>query len=526
VSEVYDYRDAAGGYLFSVLVERTPDGVKRVLQGVRQEDGGYVWSLNGVSERPLYRLPELVEHLRAGSREPIYVVEGEKDVEALRSRGLTATTNPMGAGKWRREHTETLMGARLVLIVADRDGPGRDHARAVQAALAPVVDVVELREPPADLGDHADISDLLAAGRDLAELEPLPHLAAATGDGPVEDTDEAEPHSWMPVDLVRDEGSSAGTPPPSIGGLLYAGKRHVLAGEPDAGKTWVSAAMCVIEAEKGNVAVYIDADGNGRDVIYERLSALGLTDKQIKRHIRYIEPSEPMLDPRILEDVDRLLDHEPPVTLIVGDSFDALLHLHGLDPNLTVDVEHFYRDVVGRWRARGAAVLLLDHVVKNREQRGRFAIGSQRKTGRAEVALALELVTPFSRSSRGVSRIVTHKDRPGHLTRPKLGELELTSDESGRVTWTIRPAGTQEGVAFRPTFLMERVSRHVEAHVAEEELSRTQVEKEVKGKGSGIRRALDVLIEEGYIKEREGSRNARLVTSLKPYRQEEDEAAR
>jgi hypothetical protein len=76
-SAAYDYRDAGGGYLFSVV---KGDG-KRFLQGVRQEDGAYVWNLDGIAARPLYRLPELAEHLGAGRREPVYVVEGEKDVE-------------------------------------------------------------------------------------------------------------------------------------------------------------------------------------------------------------------------------------------------------------------------------------------------------------------------------------------------------------------------------------------------------------------------------------------------------------
>jgi len=170
--DVYDYRDAAGGYLFSVVVERRPDGTKRVLQGVRNGDG-FVWSLNGIAEPPLYRLPELAEHLGRGRREPVYVVEGEKDAEALRECGLTATTNPMGAGKWRPWHTETLTGARHVIVLADADEPGRAHARQVAAALRHIVERVELLEPPAGLGEHADVADLLAAGRDLAELVPL-----------------------------------------------------------------------------------------------------------------------------------------------------------------------------------------------------------------------------------------------------------------------------------------------------------------------------------------------------------------
>jgi hypothetical protein len=334
-----------------------------------------------------------------------------------------------------------------------------------------------------------------------------------------------EPHSWQPVDLLA-VGTSPS--PPTIGGLLYPGKRHVFVGEPDACKSWLAAALCVEEVEKGNAAVYIDADGNGGEVMLERLRALGLTDKQIASGIRFVEPDEPMVNPtkpEVATDFGRMLSEEP-VTIVVGDSVDALLYLHGLDPNATRDCEHFYHELVDRWRAHDAAVLLLDHVVKNRDQRGHFAIGSQRKTGKAELALGLEVAVPFTRGGRGVVRLLTHKDRPGYHPRPKLGELELVSDaESGRVTWTIRPAGEQAGVEFRPTVLMERVSLHVEKFLPEEELSMSQVLEDVKGKDKGLRRAVEVLIKEGYLEERPGPRNARLLTSVRPYREEDDDNA-
>jgi putative DNA primase/helicase len=43
-------------------------------------------------------LPELLK--AQASNQPIFIVEGEKCVEALRALGLVATTNSGGAGKW------------------------------------------------------------------------------------------------------------------------------------------------------------------------------------------------------------------------------------------------------------------------------------------------------------------------------------------------------------------------------------------------------------------------------------------
>ena len=73
-------------------------------------------------ELVLYRLPEVLAAVTAG--EAVWVAEGEKDADALTHAGVTATTNPRGAGKWRPAYTDTLRGAAGVIVVADRDEQG------------------------------------------------------------------------------------------------------------------------------------------------------------------------------------------------------------------------------------------------------------------------------------------------------------------------------------------------------------------------------------------------------------------
>ncbi|MGZ4619458.1 MAG: hypothetical protein ACXV3F_12235 [Frankiaceae bacterium] len=41
----------------------------------------------------------MLEAVKSG--QPVYVVEGEKDVHSVEYAGAVATTSPMGAGKWR-----------------------------------------------------------------------------------------------------------------------------------------------------------------------------------------------------------------------------------------------------------------------------------------------------------------------------------------------------------------------------------------------------------------------------------------
>ena len=127
---VYSYRDENGKELFQVVRyepktfrQRRPDG-----------RGGYTWTLDGV-RRVLYRLPELINELRAkpAGERLVYVVEGEKDVEALRALGLSATTNAAGANKWRSEYTEQLhaAGVESVVLLPDNDEAGKSHALSV-----------------------------------------------------------------------------------------------------------------------------------------------------------------------------------------------------------------------------------------------------------------------------------------------------------------------------------------------------------------------------------------------------------
>lgn len=100
--------------------------------------------------------------------------EGEKDADALNSIGLTATTNPGGAGKWRDEYAESLRGVGRVYICYDIDKPdpktglrpGEVHALAVAKSIAPVVGGIEFR--CAVVGK--DVSDHLAAGKAVEEL--------------------------------------------------------------------------------------------------------------------------------------------------------------------------------------------------------------------------------------------------------------------------------------------------------------------------------------------------------------------
>lgn len=155
---IYPYTDEQGRELFQVMRFRRADGKKDFRQRHRDENYQWNWTMTGV-RRVLYHLPEVVEAVRNGQE--VWLVEGEKDVETLRSHGVVATCNPMGAGKWLPEYTETLRGA-TVNIIADADTPGRRHAREVMALLRDAECAVRTFETTLDR--CKDITDHINAG--------------------------------------------------------------------------------------------------------------------------------------------------------------------------------------------------------------------------------------------------------------------------------------------------------------------------------------------------------------------------
>ena len=134
----YDYRDEAGNVLFQVVRFEPKDFRQRRPDG----KGGWTWSVKGVRVVP-YRLPELL----AEPARPVVVAEGEKDCDNLARIGILATCNSGGAGKWTAEHAEYLRG-RHVIVLADNDEAGRNHAQQVAQSLHGIAASVRIVELP------------------------------------------------------------------------------------------------------------------------------------------------------------------------------------------------------------------------------------------------------------------------------------------------------------------------------------------------------------------------------------------
>lgn len=210
----YPYRDDKGALSYEVVRYDTTDRRQRFKQ--RRPDGadGWIWNLDGVSRLP-YRLPELIA---ASPAAVVYQCEGEKDADALRALGFTATTASGGAKTPWHESLTPYFKDRHVVILPDADAPGRAHAQKVAAAINGVAASVRVLDLFPERRDGSDVSDWIAddrAGAKLAKLAKDAPLWEPTADKPGDDEagkDDAEIAKlarMSPLDYAREHKAAA-----------------------------------------------------------------------------------------------------------------------------------------------------------------------------------------------------------------------------------------------------------------------------------------------------------------------------
>lgn len=325
------------------------------------------------------------------------------------------------------------------------------------------------------------------------------------------------PDSWQPQNLadIPDE------PPirPTLGGLdlLYPGKRHVFSGPQESAKTLAAYAIALQVVREGSKVVLIDFEMGPWDA-KTRLRELGATGEEMSR-VLYVEPDTGATEAA----TDALLAERP--ALVVVDAAAGAYVVEGYDDNSRKDAETWARKWTTPFWRQGIATLVIDHVVKNAELRGNYAIGSGRKIEGVDVHLGFSVVTPIKRGSTGVYKVTTHKDRGGFLKRGKLADFELSSDpETHAITWAFKPATeVDEEHPFRPTIKMEQISHWLEKH--SEPVPLGQIEDGVGGNRDAFRQAIQVLVDEGFVEETRGARNARLMELVRAYRSVADDLA-
>lgn len=345
-----------------------------------------------------------------------------------------------------------------------------------------------------------------------AEAPPFPDDQPPTEDSELPEAATAMFRSWQTIDPTTVLAGDWAPPQATVGrrsdsvGLFYAGKVHTISSETEAGKTWLAIAGCVDEILAGNNVLYIDFEDDIGSVV-ARLLALQLNADTIKKHFHYIRPLEPLGTGIHADDLRQVLADTKP-TLAVIDGVTEAMTVHGLNPLDNADVAKFGRMLPRRIAAAGPAVVLLDHVTKDREGRGRYAIGAVHKINALDgAAYVLENRKPFGIGLTGHSTIKIAKDRPGQLRRHALpssggmhwfGDLVLESHNSDFAEIRI-DIPEQRDDDFEPTWLMEKLWKVIDKHGGDKGLSGRAVQDLARGNATNNRQAVALLVSGGFI---------------------------
>lgn len=296
-------------------------------------------------------------------------------------------------------------------------------------------------------------------------------------------------------------------PTPSIAGWLYPHSTCTVFGEPDAGKSLLLAATTYRIVKDGGEVLWVDYE-MGEPRVVRRLLAFGLTPQEIAKSVRRVHY------PSGIPGHD-LLDAYAGIDAALFDGFTGLLGATGGSSNSDVDIDNVYNLILRPMSASGTAVLTLDHVTKDKENRGRWAIGSQRKIGAPDSAYVFDVITKFKPGYGGKARLKSSRDRDGVLD---VIEYTLTGD----MTWKLEDASLGDSI-MRYTGFMERISIYLEG--ASTKPSGNEIERDIKGNNTARREALKALINEGYIDAQKGAHGALEHTSKKAYRESTDKGS-
>lgn len=417
-----------------------------------------------------------------------------------------------------------------------RQGYGEHRPPCQQQPPASAYDGLIMRPPSAPSADGVDGDP---------QQPPPPHDSDSQGGGPEqgdEDQDGSDRAAWAPVQLgtYLDGTHQPATPtlmPRSDGvNLLYPGLVHSFHGESESGKSLVLQFETIRLITAGQDVLYVDFESDAASVA-ERLSAFGANPRDVVEHLHYINPdTPPNATAAELEAWQRMLARS--YTLAVIDGVTDSLGVFGMSTKDNDDIARWQRILPKQIaRSTGAAVAVIDHVVKDTEARGRFAIGGQAKmAGLTGAGYTVEIIQPLGRGLRGVISLRVGKDRPGHV-RGQAGQFRKSdrTQEAARVivdstgespAVTIEPPASTPDTAgearpFRLTGMMEKVSLFLESCGGVGQSGKA-VEDGIIGRSAHVRNALSTLIREGYVVTSNGPRGAVMHSLVGTYRQADD----
>lgn len=164
IEAVYDYKDATGTYLYSKI---RFEGKEIKCGVIDKKNNTYTLKKPEGVKSTMYNLPAAIKAIKKGY--PVYITEGEKDVNTLKDLGFTAVTAG-SVSDWRSEFAHYFTGARVV-ILPDNDAPGlelKDKILKSLRAFAHSIKVVITSQ-----AEHGDVTDYMNEGHTKEDLQKL-----------------------------------------------------------------------------------------------------------------------------------------------------------------------------------------------------------------------------------------------------------------------------------------------------------------------------------------------------------------
>lgn len=375
---IYEYWDAHHRQLMFRKL-RMP-GKRFLLQ--RPVLDGWVNNLNGIDNKPLYGLPDLI------TADTVFVAEGEKDCDSVRNLNwsqskykhlhLACVCNFDGAGRWRDEYAR-FFGGKDVVIFQDNDSAGRKHAQDIARNLRRVASEVRIVDLPG-LPDKGDVSDFIEG---MADGDPVAAIMDAVRNAPR--WEESAP-PWL---LVADEfldrvieprrvflgDSKTNTP------IFRSSSINQIFAYRGIGKSVVMHCLLATMLKHENFLHLCSSQPDLRAVLVDgELPAVELQERlrqfvgKTGGRLMLITPEDmptdygfPVLSQ--VEDQTQFIQQIEPFRpdIVIFDSLASCFRFDTNDPDLWDTVNAFLRDL----RARGYCVLLLHHAGKLGTQRGR-----------------------------------------------------------------------------------------------------------------------------------------------------------
>ncbi len=304
--------------------------------------------------------------------------------------------------------------------------------------------------------------------------------------------------------------------------LFYPGALNGIFGESECGKTWLALLAAKQELERGHHVVYMNYEDSASKTLV-RLLALGVDPAALRtgKFSHFTDPPPILVEDSANESyLLNLISERGKPSLVVVDGVTPAMSMLDLNPDKGIEVDRFYSAAPTWWARRGAAVVLIDHVTKSKDYRGRWAIGSERKvSGLDGAAYTVDVRKQFAKGRSGYAMVRISKDRNGsvreHEAEDKLIAVFKLSSEAGdgKVTAELCvPEPAEDKLAS----CMAQIDRLLST--SKEPLGIRAIRDGVRGSNVMKTRALDKLVEQGYVEAISGSRKGQTVyRRVRPY---------